>query len=410
MRVAVFGAGYAGLTLARNLERSLPDDVDLVVVDDDGEHVLVHEIHRVIRRPGLADEIRLDLDEVLAETTIREATVTDVDPDAGVATLDTGEDIAYDFAGVALGSRTAYYDLPGIEVHATPLERIEHAESIRREFLAAADAGTADDPASVVVGGAGLSGIQVAGELVALAREEDIAASVDVQLLEQAPSVAPAFPENFQRAVHEELTARDVTVRTGTDVQSADADAIQVDPGEAIAYDQFVWTGGIRGPDSLGGERPVVRNTLRHGDGTFVIGDSGRVVDTDGEAVPASAQAAVRMARVAGTNIGRLVGYERDGASGFEPRLAGYTFDSPGWLVSVGDGAVAQVGPTVLTGRAAKTLKTSVGAGYLTSVGAVENALDLVREELGWPSEDADEAVDVDVEAADGESDLDDEH
>jgi NADH dehydrogenase len=39
-----------------------------------------------------------------------------------------------------------------------------------------------------------------------------------------------------------------------------------------------------------------------------------------------------------------------------------------------------------LTGVPAKALKTTVGAGYLSSVGAVENALELVREELGWPS------------------------
>ena len=60
--------------------------------------------------------------------------------------------------------------------------------------------------------------------------------------------------------------------------------------------------------------------------------------------------------------------------------------------MSVGDGAVAQVGPTVVTGQAAKALKTSVGAGYLSSVGAVENAVDLVREEVGWP-EGNDESV-----------------
>jgi len=39
MRVAVFGAGYAGVTAARRLEDRLSEDVEIVVVDDDGEHV-----------------------------------------------------------------------------------------------------------------------------------------------------------------------------------------------------------------------------------------------------------------------------------------------------------------------------------------------------------------------------------
>jgi len=389
MRVAVLGAGYAGLTLAKRLEDALPDD-EVVVVDEDGTHLVQHELHRVVRRPSLAEDITLDLREVLDRATVREATVTDVDPDAGIATLETpegAETLDYDAAAVCLGAATNFYDLPGVEDHATPLKRIGHAHAVRAEFFTAVEGATATDPARVVVGGAGLSGVQVAGELAALAREEADPDAVEVVLLEQLGSVAPAFPENFQRAVRDGLDAQGVTVRTETAVASADAGGLDLANGERLAYDQFVWTGGIRGPPAMDGERPVVRNTLRLEDETFVVGDAGKVVDTDGAAVPASAQAAVRQARVAADNIERLLDHRRDGSSGFEPRLGGYRFDSPGWLVSVGDGAVAQVGPTVLTGRAAKLAKTSVGAGYLSSVGAVANAVDLVREELGWPDE-----------------------
>ena len=416
MRVAVFGAGYAGLTLARELESALPEDTELVVVDEDGSHLVQHELHRVVRHPGLADEIVVDLDEVLDRATVREATVTDVDTEAGVATLDYGDAVpsagdgesteivgeptatdgetrlSYDVGAVCLGAATNYYDLPGVEGHAAPLKRLDHAERIRADCFDAVESASPEDPARIVVGGAGLSGVQVAGELAALAREEGLRDATEVVLLEQEATVAPRFPKNFQRAVHDELATRDVRVETRRTVATADEETITFTDDETMAYDQFVWTGGIRGPGALDGERPVVRNTLRYEDGTFVVGDAGRIVDTDGEAVPASAQAAIREAGVAADNIVRLVDHERSGGGGFEPRLDGYRFDSLGWLVSVGDGAVAQVGPTVVTGQAAKALKTSVGAGYLSSVGAVENAVDLVREEVGWP-EGNDESV-----------------
>ena len=84
MRVAVLGAGYAGLTLAKRLEDALPDN-EVVVVDEDGTHLVQHELHCVVRRPSLAEDITLDLREVLDRATVREATVTDVDPDAGIA-------------------------------------------------------------------------------------------------------------------------------------------------------------------------------------------------------------------------------------------------------------------------------------------------------------------------------------
>ncbi|MFC7028571.1 NAD(P)/FAD-dependent oxidoreductase [Halomicroarcula sp. GCM10025324] len=384
MRVAVLGAGYAGLTLARRLERTLPATADLVVVDESTDHLVQHELHRVVRRPSLADDITVDLGEVL-DCDVRQATVTSVDADDGVATLETAdgeEALTYEVGAVCLGAETAFFDVPGLRAHATPLKRLDHAEQIREEFLALQDGDR------VVVGGAGLSGVQVAGELVALAREESM--DVEVRLLEQESEVAPTFGESFRRAVRDALVGEGVTVSTGARVTGVDADVVRLDDDAEVAYDQLVWTGGITGSEAMAGDRPTVRADLRLGERTFAVGDAAQVVDSNGEPVPASASAAIREARVAGQNVVALAEHLGNETGGFEPRLAKYRFDVPGWLVSVGDDAVAQVGPTVVTGRPAMALKTTVGAGYLGTVGAVQNATDLVREELGVSLDDAD--------------------
>ena len=375
MRIAVLGAGYAGLTLARQLEKRLAESVEIVVVNDRPDHLVQHELHRVVRRPSLADGITVDLADALDRATLRVARVTDIDHEQNVATLDDEEELSYDVGAVCLGAETAFYDLPGVEEHATPLKRLPDAARIREEYLNLADGDRA------VIGGAGLSGVQIAGELAALAREE--ALDREIVLLEQRDDVAPNFPANFQDAVREELEARDVVVRTGEAVERATDDAVELD-GEELSCGQFVWTGGVRGPDALAGERPTVPDTLRLGGDTFVVGDAARVTDADGAAVPASAAAAVREARSVADTIAGIVSHRQEGGADalFEPRPERFRFDAPGWLVSVGDGAVAQVGPTVFRGAAAKALKTSVGAGYLSSVGAIENAAGLVREEL----------------------------
>jgi len=132
----------------------------------------------------------------------------------------------------------------------------------------------------------------------------------------------------------------------------------------------------------MAGDRPVVQSDLRLTKSTFALGDAAKIVDADGEAVPASASAAIRSANVAAKNISQLVEWELSDREGFEPRLKQFRFDVPGWIVSVGDGAVAQVGPKVVTGTAAKALKASVGAGYLSSVRAIRQATELVGEEL----------------------------
>jgi len=190
MRIAVLGAGYAGLTLARQLEKHLPASVEIVVVNDRPDHLVQHELHRVVRRPKLADGITVDLDDALDRATLRVGRVTDIDHERNVAELDVDEELPYDVGAVCLGAETAFHDLEGVGEHATPLKRLPDAARIREEYLnlAAGD--------RVIVGGAGLSGVQIAGELAALAREEG--ADREIVLLERLDSVAPNFPANFQ--------------------------------------------------------------------------------------------------------------------------------------------------------------------------------------------------------------------
>jgi len=379
MHVAVLGAGYAGVALVRRLESRLPPEVDVTLVNESHEHVLVHEIHRAIRRPAVADAVSVPLSDLLDRAELVVDRVVDVDAEAGRAELESGDAVEWDYGAVCLGSETAYYGIDGLREHGTPMKSLDDAAAVREGFLDLTSEG-----GRVIVGGAGLSGVQVAGELAALAREEGAAVPEDVRvsLVEQLDEVAPNFPANFRRAVREQLVDRGVDVETGTTVERVTAGTLHTDAGE-FDYDRLVWTGGIAGDDALTGERPVVRADLRLTDRTFALGDAARAVDANGEPVPASASAAVREAGTAAENIGRLVDHERSASpDGFEPRLTRYRFDVPGWLVSVGDGAVAQLGPTVLTGAPARASKASVGAGYLTSVGAVHSALDLAEEEL----------------------------
>ena len=375
MRVLVLGAGYAGVALVRTLEDRLPPDATLTVVNDADTHLVQHQVHRVIRRPDVADVLRIPLADVFDRAEVVVGRVESVDRSNRRVELDDGSALDYDFAAVCLGARTAYYGLDGVREHATPLKRVAHARRIREEFRGVCESG-----GTAVVGGAGLSGVQVAGELVEFADEAE-SAGARVVLLEREDDVAPSFPPNFRRAVRAALEDRGVEIRTNATVRRATDDAVALANGE-LPYDQFVWTGGITGTSAMGGDRPVVRADLRLGPTAFAVGDVARVVDADGEAVPASAATAIRQARVAAANLARLADHDPVESGEFAPRLDRYRHDVPGWVVSVGDAAVAQLGPTVVTGKAAKAAKTTVGAGYLRSVGAIRNAVELVEAEF----------------------------
>ncbi|APW99909.1 NADH dehydrogenase [Halobiforma lacisalsi AJ5] len=387
MHVVVLGGGYAGLTLTRLLERSLPADAELTLVNETPDHLVQHELHRVIRRPELADAITVSLPAALDRASVRVARVEGIDRERRVVSLSSGR-LEYDVAAICLGARTAYYGLEGVRDHSLPLKRLRHANRIRKRVREVCHGDYDGQTPRIVVGGAGLSGIQIAGELAELVREEGSRATIT--LIEQRERVAPNFPANFQRAVRDALEDQGVEVRTATAVQRADDDRVFLESDETLPYDAFVWAGGIGGPDALEGERPTVGSDLRLDDRTFVVGDAARVVDADEEFVPASAQAAVREARTVATNVSRVVDGQLD--SEFDPEpdhppdggpdLESFRFESPGWIVSVGDEAVATVGSRVLTGRSAKALKASIGVGYLSGVGGVGNAADLASKEF----------------------------
>ena len=194
MHVVVLGAGYAGVTLTRKLEDALPPEADLTIVNESDTHLVQHEVHRVIRRPSITDAIEVPLASLFDRAAVVTARVENVDPDANEVVFDSGETLSYDYGALCLGAETAFYDLPGVREHGHTLKSVADAETIRERARDAFDAG---EPASVVVGGAGLSGVQVAGELATLADEEGVREQIDITLLEQRDSVAPAFPTAF---------------------------------------------------------------------------------------------------------------------------------------------------------------------------------------------------------------------
>lgn len=387
MQVVVLGAGYAGVTLVRRLERTLPEAVDVAVVDEDDSHLVQHQLHRVVRRPELAAEIEIPLASLFDRAEIRTSRVRAIDFESGAAQLTvSGRDangevasnddsdgmgtIDWDIGAVCLGARTEDFGLPGIAEHGRPLKRLEDAHAIHdavEPLIAAGDG-------RVAVGGAGLSGIQVAGELAAWAAEAG-ATDLDVVLLEQADSVAPGFPDPFRAAVRRALVEAGVDVRTGTTITGAEPGEVTLANGGPVEVDELVWTGGIRGPDALESNRPEVRADLRLGPDTFGVGDAVHAVDADGEPVPATAQAAVAAAKTAATNVTRRVEFHREGGV-FEPRLEQFRFEPRGWVVSVGDEAVALLGDEVVTGPAAKVLKAQIGTAYRE--GPISAAVDAI--------------------------------
>jgi NADH dehydrogenase len=385
-RVVVLGAGYAGAGAVKRLESALErvePDAELVWVSETDYHLVLHESHRVIRNPSAADQITIPVEAVAPGATFVEGRVVDVDVQTRRVRLADDRTVDYDYLLVCLGSETAFYGIPGLAANAHTLNGLDDALGIHRAVESAAADATTHEPARAVVGGAGLSGIQVAGELAEFRDHND--APLEVHLVESLDEILPGSTESLLTVLRDRLEDARVRIRTDDPIIEATDDTIHFDEGDPIEYDVFIWTGGITGGDALRSidvEKDGRSNRLyadrtfeTSDDRVFAIGDAG-LVDQDGaedpdpDPAPPTAQAAWQAARVAGDNLARAI-------EDREPER--WTYDDKGTLVSIGERAVAHdvaFFPVETFGSLpARFLKKFVAARWIAEVTSWRRAL-----------------------------------
>ncbi len=366
--VVVLGAGYAGAGAVRRLQSELDGAARLTWISEHEYHLVLHESHRCIRDPAVRSDITIPVREIADPTTeFRQGRVVGLDTDERIVELEDGE-VGYDYVLVALGSRTAYYGIPGLEERAMTLKGLEDALAINEAIEEASREASRADPARVVVGGAGLSGIQTAGEVAEF--RDDNRAPIDIHIVEALDEIFPGNDPSVQRALRKLLEDAGVTIHTDDPITEADDDRIHFDEGDPLAYDVLVWTGGITGQDALNGadlenqhNRVLADETFQTSDDrVFAIGDSA-IVDQEGGPAPPTAQAAWQAAEVAGGNLARAV----EGSP-----LKEWTFDDKGTVVSVGEEAVAHdvkgIPIDTFGGFPARNLKKFIAARWIADL------------------------------------------
>ncbi|NHN58374.1 MULTISPECIES: NAD(P)/FAD-dependent oxidoreductase [Halorussus] len=380
-KVVVLGAGYAGAGAVQRLEDELEHaDAELTWISEHNYHLVLHEAHRVISDPSVEDDITIPVGDIAAPSTrFVQARVEGVDTDDQTVELDDGDAIDYDYLLVALGSQTAYYGIPGMEENALTLKGLDDAHQIHEQVKEAASTASRNDPAQVVIGGAGLSGIQSAGE-VAEFRDEH-RAPVDIYLVEALEEIMPGQDSELQGTVRRHLEEADVEIMTDDPITEATEDAIHFDEGDPLEYDVFVWTGGITGQDALDDcdldnehNRVTCESDFRTSDDrVFAIGDSA-VIDQGDDPAPPTAQAAWQAAEVAGQNVARAIN---------DQPLKTWTYEDKGTLISIGENAVAHdvkaggvsVPIRTFNSYPAQFLKKAVAARWIADISSLPRAL-----------------------------------
>ncbi|GGL18025.1 NAD(P)/FAD-dependent oxidoreductase [Planomonospora parontospora] len=234
-RIVVLGAGYTGAVVAGRLAKRLRrEDVTVTLVNAEPDFVERVRLHQLAAGQDLRPR---PLREVFAGTGVepRLAKVTGVDVDrrtVAVTDEDGDGELAYDTLVYALGSGWDTQGVPGVAEHAHEIAGRPGALRLR-ERLAGLDAGR-----TVVVVGAGLTGLEAAAEIAEARPDLDVALAVRGGL---GDWLSPKGREHLRKV----FGRLGITVHEHTDVTGVEADRVTTADGRAVPAAVTVWTTGF---------------------------------------------------------------------------------------------------------------------------------------------------------------------
>jgi NADH dehydrogenase len=370
--IVIVGAGFAGTTLVRSLERQLPPGVHITLVSDESYTTFNPMLPEAVGASVFPEQVVVPVREMLSPgkgSRFIMGSVTSADTDAReiqCRTLAGDLTLRYDHLVLAFGNRARLDLLPGMAEHALPLKTVGDAMHIRNMVLRRlARIELETDPRLrrelghfIVIGG-GFSGVEVAGELVDCLRSirryypQVQADELQVTVLHGIDRLLPELSPQLGAAALTSLRQRGVVVRLNTRATTLMADGVQLAEGdERVRGHTIICTIGTESNplvDKLGlstaqGRIKVEPDLSVAGlPGVWALGDCACVPNAhDGKVSPPTAQFAVRQARHLADNL--LAHLAQRGTEPFRYR-------SRGMMASIGHlKGVAEVAGVPLTG------------------------------------------------------------
>ncbi len=329
-RIVVVGGGFAGVTLAQQLERQLPGNVEIIVISAENHMVFTPMLPEVAARTVNPLHIVVTGREMTRRTRWMKAIVKHIEHQQNrvVYEDDSGElhELGYSQLVIACGAVVDLDAIPGMAAHAIPLKSIGDALQLGNAMIGLCeDAAIArpeqrQDILSVVVVGAGFSGVEIAGNIADLVervkRYYPMLREVRprISLLQRGKRVLPELAyESLSEFAYKKLRARGVEVMLGTSAREVTAGRVILGNGESIPSGLVVCTIGTAAnplTKTLGipleqkrlPTDPDMRvKGLRN---VWAIGDSALVPNAKtGENSPPTAQFALRQANQLAANL-----------------------------------------------------------------------------------------------------------
>jgi len=328
--IVVLGGGFAGVRAALDLNNYFhnDDNVEIILVDRKdyqtyypGLYEAATTRHGKVQANQVKRTVTIPFSNIFARTRVKvfKGYIDRIDLENGQVVTDS-RIVPFHHLIIAMGSIADFYDIPDLEKYGFTLKSLEDAIMIRNR---ACDLVTRKDSAEIIIGGGGFAGVEFAGELHNLLRNECLEHGKDVKnfkitVVDGGNRFLSGLSEKVSTIVGHRLKRLGIETQFSSLITDVSGDHVIINMKDRLSCDLLIWTGGVRSV-SLPVEkrlehdkkdRVIVGSTLnlKQYPNVFIVGDNSCAIDplTDKPA-PQTAQEAIRQGAVAAKNIYRLV-------------------------------------------------------------------------------------------------------
>lgn len=252
--IVIIGAGFAGLMAALSAARLRdekgisPEDLKITVVSPEPALVVRPRLYEP--NPGT---MVAPLTELFAATDMvfHAGSVGTLDAERGMVTVveadGTPASLFYDRLIIASGSHGFQPPIPGLSEFGHSVTDRDGAVELEQHLQGLSKAPLSASRNTVVVGGGGFTGIEVATEMPSRLREIlGQNEAVRVIIVERGPVVAPDM--GVEPRPYIEARLRDLGIETvlGSGIARLDQGSVTLENGERIETDTVIWSAGMR--------------------------------------------------------------------------------------------------------------------------------------------------------------------
>lgn len=379
-RVVILGGGYAGVQALKSLARSKICDV--VLIDQHPYHYLQTEAYELIANECSMTRVTIDLvalclsygDHVsYTKDTIREIDYTN----KRVIGEKSGH--SYDYLLVCTGSRTAYNGATeGLREHSHGVKTLPSALAFKQQFeqrlyqRMESEGGWCAEPFNIVIGGGGLSGVEIAAEMahyIQLFHLDNTLTCDNIHIFLIIPheTVLEGMEPYLITQSTKRLLQLGVKIINHSRITSVEEHSLILNGKDPICFDFMIFTGGIVASTLTSGmdvpknkkAQLIVDEYLRvpSCEGVFAAGDIADLRDKVGNIIPPTAQGAEQSGECAARNI--LASIEGKAMKPADIRLEGMMIALGGKYASI-----SLLGWIRISGLAGYWIKSVIMRGY----------------------------------------------